>query len=73
MSSGSDALYERAVERLPGGNTRSTLFVSPHPPYAVRGSGYEVEDADGHRVIDLHGNYTSLVHGHAAPRGEGRD
>jgi glutamate-1-semialdehyde 2,1-aminomutase len=68
MSTGSDALYERAVERLPGGNTRSTLFVSPHPPYAVRGSGYEVEDADGHRVIDLHGNYTSLVHGHAHPR-----
>src|SRR4029079_12279591 len=43
-------------------------FVSPHPPYAVRGSGYVVEDADGHRVIDLHGNYTSLVHGHAHPR-----
>lgn len=68
MSTASDALYERAVERLPGGNTRSTLYVSPHPPYAVRGSGYEVEDADGHRVIDLHGNYTSLVHGHSHPR-----
>jgi glutamate-1-semialdehyde 2,1-aminomutase len=64
----SDALYERAVARLPGGNTRSTLYVAPHPPYAVRGSGSEIEDADGHRVIDLHANYTSLIHGHAHPR-----
>jgi glutamate-1-semialdehyde 2,1-aminomutase len=63
----SDALFERARAVLPGGNTRTTLFVPPRPPYALRGKGYEVEDADGRRLIDLHANYTALVHGHAHP------
>jgi glutamate-1-semialdehyde 2,1-aminomutase len=63
----SESLYERALERLPGGNTRATLFTPPVPPYAVRGSGYTIVDADGHEVIDLQGNLTSLVHGHAHP------
>ncbi|MDQ3866835.1 MAG: aminotransferase class III-fold pyridoxal phosphate-dependent enzyme, partial [Actinomycetota bacterium] len=52
---------------MPGGNTRTTLFIPPHPPYASRGAGFEVTDVDGHRLIDLHANYTSLVHGHAHP------
>jgi len=38
------------------------------PPYAVRGSGFLVVDADGHEVIDLQGNQTALVHGHAHPQ-----
>jgi glutamate-1-semialdehyde 2,1-aminomutase len=58
-------LYERALRSLPGGNSRSTLFVAPHPPYAVRGEGFEIVDVDGHRVVDLQNNYTALVHGHA--------
>jgi glutamate-1-semialdehyde 2,1-aminomutase len=63
----SDALYKAAVQKLPGGNTRSTVFVPPSPPYAVRGEGHTITDADGHRVIDLQGNMTALVHGHAHP------
>src|ERR1700735_2426179 len=59
------SLYERALRSLPGGNSRSTLFVAPHPPYAARGEGCEIADVDGHRVIDLQNNYTALVHGHA--------
>lgn len=59
------ALYERALRSLPGGNSRSTLFVAPHPPYALRGEGCEIVDVDGHRAIDLHNNNTALVHGHA--------
>jgi glutamate-1-semialdehyde 2,1-aminomutase len=60
-------LYAAAVGALPGGNTRTTLFVAPHPPYARRGEGCWVEDEDGHRVIDLQNNYTALIHGHAYP------
>jgi glutamate-1-semialdehyde 2,1-aminomutase len=41
------------------------VFVAPHPPYALRGEGYELLDVDGHRTIDLQNNYTALVHGHA--------
>jgi glutamate-1-semialdehyde 2,1-aminomutase len=61
----SEALYGRALKRLPGGNSRSTLFVPPHPPYALCGEGWRVIDADGNELIDLHGNNSSLVHGHA--------
>ncbi len=63
----SDALYERALRRLPGGSSRSTLFVAPHPPYASRGERWRLFDADGRELIDLNGNYASLVHGHAFP------
>jgi glutamate-1-semialdehyde 2,1-aminomutase len=59
------SLYERALESLPGGNSRSTLFVAPHPPYAAHGEGCELVDVDGHRVVDLQNNYTALIHGHA--------
>ncbi len=61
------ALYERALRRLPGGNSRTTVFVPPHPPYAARGAGCRVWDVDGHELIDLQCNYASLVHGHAFP------
>ncbi len=30
-----EALYRRALKNLPGGNSRTTLFVTPHPPYAA--------------------------------------
>ena len=63
----SDQLYERAQRFLPGGNSRTTVFVEPHPPYALRGEGCYVEDVDGHRTIDLQNNYTALIHGHAHP------
>ncbi|HEY8304924.1 MAG TPA: hypothetical protein VIG42_10110, partial [Solirubrobacteraceae bacterium] len=29
-----ERLYERAKRRFPGGSSRTTLFVEPHPPYA---------------------------------------
>lgn len=64
----SDALFAQATKHLPGGNSRTTLFVEPHPPYAVRGEGHRVVDADGHWVIDLQNNYTTLIHGHAHPQ-----
>lgn len=62
-----DDLFARAVEVMPGGNTRSTLFVRPHPPYAVVGEGPYVIDSSGHRTIDCNNNYTALIHGHADP------
>jgi glutamate-1-semialdehyde 2,1-aminomutase len=58
-------LYERALKHLPGGNTRSTVFMSPSPPYARSGKGCRITDVDGHEVIDFLNNYTALIHGHA--------
>jgi glutamate-1-semialdehyde 2,1-aminomutase len=63
----SAALARRAAAVMPQGNTRSTVFVAPSPPYAARGAGCEIEDVDGRRVLDLVGNYSALVHGHAHP------
>lgn len=60
-----DALYQRALQHLPGGNSRTTVFVPPRPPYAVRGAGPFLYDADGRELLDLNNNYTSLIHGHA--------
>jgi glutamate-1-semialdehyde 2,1-aminomutase len=60
-------VHERAAAALPGGNTRSTVFVPPQPPYAVRGAGHRLLDADGHTVIDLQANMSALVHGHRHP------
>jgi glutamate-1-semialdehyde 2,1-aminomutase len=50
---------------MPQGNTRTTLYVAPAPPYAVSGNGAWVTDQTGHRVLDCNNNYTSLIHGHA--------
>jgi glutamate-1-semialdehyde 2,1-aminomutase len=61
----SASLYERARRHIPGGTSRGTLFTPPFPPYAVSGSGSELLDADANELIDLHANYSSLVHGNA--------
>ncbi|BCI56136.1 aspartate aminotransferase family protein [Mycolicibacterium litorale] len=68
MSRDSDTTFARAVNVLPGGTTRMTTFVAPHPPYAAFGKGCEVTDTDGHTTIDCNNNYTSLIHGHADDR-----
>jgi glutamate-1-semialdehyde 2,1-aminomutase len=61
-------LPSRASRVMTRGNTRSTLFVPPAPPYAVKGEGCVVTDQLGHEVIDCNNNYTSLIHGHALPQ-----
>ncbi len=55
---------------LPGGNTRTTVFVPPFPPYAARGRGPIVVDTRGRELRDFLGNYTALVHGYGCPEVE---
>ncbi len=62
------ALFKRAIRSLPGGNTRTTVFVSPYPPYAKMGHGLKVFDEDGNSVLDFNNNYSSLIHGHNHPK-----
>ena len=54
-------LYARAERVLPGGNTRTTVFFSPYPFYAVRGEGCRIWDADGNVRVDFLNNYTSFA------------
>jgi glutamate-1-semialdehyde 2,1-aminomutase len=60
-------LWQRAQHVLPGGNTRTTVFMAPRPIYAADGEGCWLTDVDGERRLDLLNNYTSLIHGHAHP------
>jgi len=63
----SQALHHRALASLPGGNTRTTVYMKPYPIYAARGEGCRVWDVDGAARIDCINNFTSLIHGHAHP------
>ena len=63
----SQALYTRALASLPGGNSRTTVFMKPYPIYAQRGEGCRVWDVDGNVFIDCINNFTSLIHGHPHP------
>jgi glutamate-1-semialdehyde 2,1-aminomutase len=60
----SAALYRRGRDVFPGGTTRSTIDVDPHPIYLSAGEGAYVIDADGNRLLDLNNNFTTLLHGH---------
>ena len=66
-NSSSQRLYDRALSSLPGGNTRTTVFMKPYPIYAARGEGCRVFDVDGNAFIDCINNFTSQIHGHAHP------
>ena len=63
----SQKMYDRALASLPGGNTRTTVFMKPYPIYAARGEGCRVWDLDGNVYIDCINNFTSQIHGHAHP------
>jgi glutamate-1-semialdehyde 2,1-aminomutase len=60
-------MYDRALASLPGGNSRTTVYMKPYPIYAARGEGCRIWDVDGNRYIDCINNFTSLIHGHAHP------
>ncbi len=63
----SDELFERATRVLPGGNTRTQLFVPPRPRYAARASGTTLVLDDGREVTDFLLDYTACAVGHAHP------
>ena len=55
----------RAVDVLPGGNTRSVLHFEPFPFRVASAEGRSLIDVDGHRYVDLLGNYTAGLLGHS--------
>lgn len=63
----SAALYQHALEVMPGGVSRNTTLHDPHPVYVDRGEGSRVRDIEGVTRIDFANNMASLVHGHADP------
>jgi glutamate-1-semialdehyde 2,1-aminomutase len=63
----SEELYAKAINVLPGGVSRNTVFKKPHPQYAAGAKGCYVTDVDGTEYIDFANNMASLIHGHAHP------
>ncbi len=61
----SAAAYARAVEGMPGGNTRTVLYYAPFPLVMVRGEACRLWDADGHEYIDFLAEYTAALYGHS--------
>lgn len=52
---------------LPGGASRQTVLLEPHPIYVEAGHGAWLTDVDGNRYLDVNGNYTSIILGHGHP------
>lgn len=65
---GSRALHEKAVAAMPGGTTRTTTYFDPYPLYIERGQGCRIWDVDGTERLDLLGNYSAMILGHAHPK-----
>lgn len=63
----SAALYQQALQVLPGGVSRNAALHDPHPLYVDYGAGCRVTDIEGVTRIDFANNMASLVHGHADP------
>lgn len=57
-------LAARASAVLAGGNTRSVLDFTPYPFRVAEASGAHLVDVDGHRYLDLLGNYSAGLLGH---------
>jgi len=60
-------LFQRAQSSLPGGNTRTGVYVSPFPVYNQTGSGVHITDVDGNTRLDFVNNATALILGHGHP------
>jgi glutamate-1-semialdehyde 2,1-aminomutase len=63
----SSELFERARRTMPKGVASSYQARDPWPMFLTRGKGQYVWDADGHRLIDYHNGFGSMVVGHAHP------
>ena len=62
-----ESIYADAVNVLPGGVSRNTIFHKPYPHYVAGAKGCIVTDIDGVERIDFANNMASLIHGHAYP------
>ena len=66
----SEALFRRAVERIPGGvnsPVRAFRSVGGQPLFIARGEGSHIFDADGNEYIDYVGSWGPLLLGHRHP------
>ncbi|HTS60479.1 MAG TPA: glutamate-1-semialdehyde 2,1-aminomutase [Candidatus Acidoferrales bacterium] len=66
----SEALFRRALEKIPGGvnsPVRAFRSVGGQPIFVARGEGSHIFDADGNEYIDYVGSWGPLLLGHRHP------
>ncbi|WP_222229787.1 aspartate aminotransferase family protein [Burkholderia dolosa] len=63
----SRAAHQRALDVLPGGNTRTVLHFRPFPLTMKSGNGSDVWDIDDHHYIDFVGEFSAGLYGHSDP------
>jgi glutamate-1-semialdehyde 2,1-aminomutase len=61
------AQWQEACVALPGGNTRSAIYVDPFPLTMARGEGAHLWDIDGREYVDFLSEFTAGVFGHSHP------
>jgi glutamate-1-semialdehyde 2,1-aminomutase len=66
-TSGSQALYERALGVMPRGVPSSFQAADPRPTYLSHGEGARVWDVDGNEYVDFHNGFGVMCVGHAHP------
>ncbi|RJE24355.1 Glutamate-1-semialdehyde 2,1-aminomutase [Aspergillus sclerotialis] len=64
----SQKAYEDSTEHLPGGNTRTVIHADPFPLTFVKGDQNTLTSIDGHKYIDLLGEFSAGIFGHSDPR-----
>src|SRR5215467_7072788 len=69
-TSRSTALFERALELMPGGvnsPVRAFRAVNRTPLFISKASGAHITDADGNQYVDYVGSWGPMILGHAHP------
>lgn len=64
----SSAALQQATLVMPGGNTRTSLWMKPFPLCITGGQGCRVQDSDGHDYLDFLGEFTAGIFGHTPRR-----
>ncbi|EED16131.1 acetylornithine aminotransferase, putative [Talaromyces stipitatus ATCC 10500] len=60
--------YENSFAYLPGGNTRTVIHADPFPLTFASGEGSTLTSVDGHKYVDLLGEFSAGIFGHSNPR-----
>ncbi|KAJ9130774.1 Beta-transaminase [Pleurostoma richardsiae] len=60
-------INKASLDSVPGGTTRNVVYMKPFPVVMASGDDAYLTDVDGHRYLDLCGEYSAGLFGHSHP------